>query len=126
MTEFEIRQLMYEEIQIAVGEFEFWVTASFAVIVAGYYAFKHLEPKLQKTVKWLYIATAAVFIVRWFVSIYKMYEYNIALTELGVDVGLQLGQAFSTLLQSSLMIFGTFAVVSFLKRVSEFNDSADP
>jgi len=125
MTEFEIRVLMYEETQIAVGEFEFWVTASFAVIVAGYYAFRHLEQNLQRTVIWLYLATATVFILRWFVSMYKMYEYNIALAKLGVDVGLQIGPALATLVQSGLMLLGTLAVISFLKRVGKLSGLSD-
>ena len=125
MTEFEIRALIYEEVQIAAGEFEFWVTASFAVIVAAYYAFRHLEPELQRTVVWLYLATASVFIIRWFVSIYKMYEYNVALVELGVNVGLQIGAALATFVQTGLMLLGTFAVISFLKRMGKSNGVSD-
>ena len=125
MTEFEIRALIYEEVQVAAGEFEFWVTASFAVLVAGYYAFQNLEPKLQKTIRVLYLATASVFIIRWFVSIYKMYEYHIALLDIGVDLGYQIGAGIATLMQSGLMLFGTLAVLSFLRIIGNGNAEND-
>lgn len=125
MTEFEIRTLIYEEVQIAAGEFEFWVTASFAVLVAGYYAFQDLEPRLQRTVRVLYVTTASVFIVRWFSSMYKMYEYHMTLSEQGVHFGSQVGPGIATLVQTVLMLFGTFAVLSFLKKLGNKNTSSN-
>jgi hypothetical protein len=121
MTEFELRTLIYEQIQVASGDFEFWITASFAVLVAGFYAFKNLEPNLQKTVRLLYLATASVFILRWFASFYTMYEYQTVLSEQGADLGLQIGSGIATLIQTLLMLFGTFAVWSFLKKEGSEN-----
>ena len=123
MTEFELKSLMYEETGIAMAEFEFWITASFAVLVAGYYAFSKLSPDLRTTVQRLYVIVAAVFIVRFLSSIYKMYEYNLELSSIGIDVGLQIGPATATILQTILMVIGTYAVVSFLKKMGKEHDS---
>ena len=117
MTEFEIRTLLYEEVGVSTTEFEFWLTSSFAVLVAGYYAFSKLNPDLQKTVQRLYVLVAIVFLVRWFSSMYIMYGYNLELSSLGVDVDLQIGPAIATVLQSLLMIFGTITVASVLKKM---------
>lgn len=117
MTEFEIRTLLYEEVGVSTTDFEFWLTSSFAVLVAGYYAFSKLNPDLQKTVQRLYVLVAIVFLVRWFSSMYIMYGYNLELSSLGVDVDLQIGPAIATVLQSLLMIFGTITVASVLKKM---------
>ena len=117
MTEFELRTLLYEEVGVSTLDFEFWLTSSFAVLVAGYYAFSKLSPDLQKTVQRLYVLVAIVFLVHWFSSMYIMYGYNLELSSLGVDVGLQIGPALATVMQSLLMVFGTITVVSFLKKM---------
>ena len=117
MTEFELRTLLYEEVGVSTIDFEFWLTSSFAVLVAGYYAFSKLKPELQKTVQRLYILVEIVFLVRWFSSMYMMYGYNLELSSLGVDVGLQIGPAIATVLQSLLMVFGTITVVSVLRKM---------
>lgn len=117
MTEFELRTLLYEEVGVSTLDFEFWLTSSFAVLVAGYYAFSKLSPDLQKTVQRMYVLVAIVFLIRWFSSMYIMYGYNLELSSLGVDVGLQIGPAIATVMQSLLMVFGTITVVSFLKKL---------
>ena len=123
MTEFELRTLLYEEVGVSTLDFEFWLTSSFAVLVAGYYAFSKLSPDLQKTVQRLYVLVAIVFLVHWFSSMYIMYGYNLELSSLGVDVGLQIGPALATVMQSLLMVFGTITVVSFLKKMGSDYDS---
>ena len=123
MTEFELRTLLYEEVGVSTLDFEFWLTSSFAVLVAGYYAFSKLSPDLQKTVQRLYVLVAIVFLVHWFSSMYIMYGYNLELSSLGVDVGLQIGPALATVMQSLLMVFGTITVVSFPKKMGSDYDS---
>ena len=115
MTEYELHDLIYEVISMAENNFEFWLTGSFAVLVAGYYTFSNLTVGLRRRLLILYGLISLVFLTRWIDAAFIIGEYYTDLEEQGLPgYPYTIGTGIAYLFQTGLMIFGTIAVISFL------------
>ena len=108
------------------NNFEFWLTGSFAVLIAGYYTFSSLTGGLQRTFLVLYGIISLVFFIRWIDTAYLLYSYSMDLLEQELNLfPFTLGTQIAFLLQTGLMIFGTIAAISFLRIRGRENSAED-
>jgi len=104
------------------NNFEFWLTGSFAVLVAGYYTFSNLANSLQRTIMTLYGIVSLVFLIRWVDGAFLIGSYYIELEEQGLDVfPFTFATHVAWLLQTGLIIFGTIATILFLRKLGRGN-----
>jgi len=115
MTEFELHELINETIVIAENNFEFWLTASFAVLVAGYFAVPNLLSGFQRIVFALYGLVSLVFLIRWLDMGFLIRRYSMELVELGGSAPGTVGTNVAFVLQTLILIFGTIATICFLQ-----------
>ena len=122
MPELELHQLVFDAIEISNGAFEFWITITFAALVAGYYTFSGLTRGHQHIALILYGSVALVFIMRWFNATNIIFVYMTETAELGEVFPMTHLSTPAWVLQTFVMIFGSLATIAFLRtkgRVSE-------
>jgi hypothetical protein len=81
MTEYELMDAFATQMVAVDRVFEFWLTASFAVIVAAHFAGRDLSKSMRLMIALLYIGTSAFF----------AYRYSMA-TSMTYSLGNELGQ----------------------------------
>jgi len=118
MSEFELHQLLYEAIAEGRAHFDWWLTVSFATLVAGHYTFANLTRSVQYVVLTLYSLVSIALILRWNDARLVIIEYITQLIEMDAYVPFNTGAALpATVLQAGIMFFGTLAIVIFAVRV---------
>lgn len=65
MTEYELASLLRETGAVIAQEFEFFVTATFAVILVGYFAGERLKIGSRVALSLLYTGSIALFLLRY-------------------------------------------------------------
>ena len=95
------------------AQFEFWLTVTFAVVVASFVAGKRLKRKLRVFVALLYVLAAVVLISRWYYIASDALMFRDALLEVGVT----LSRPWVTIISRILLVaLGTSAALIFLLR----------
>lgn len=92
-------------------QFEFWLTVTFAVIVASFVAGKQLVHKLRAAAAFLYVLAVTVFLSRWYYAAIDSELYRVALNEAGVAISTPWVTVFSRIV---LVALGTAATLTFL------------
>lgn len=92
-------------------QFEFWLTVTFAVIVASFVAGEQLVHKLRVAAAFLYILAVVVFLSRWYYAANDAELFKTALNEAGVAMNTPWVTLFS---RSLLVLLGTTATLMFL------------
>ena len=92
-------------------QFEFWLTVTFAVIVASFVAGKQLVQKLRVAAAFLYIIAVVVFLSRWYYAANDAEIFKAALNEAGVAINTPWVTLFS---RAALVLLGTAATLTFL------------
>ena len=90
---------------------QFWITVTFATIVATYAARKSLSGKLKKLVTMLYLIATVVFASRWYYEVMDILAYQNLLLELGYVNKTPFVTLFSRVI---LMASGTVATIYFI------------
>jgi hypothetical protein len=94
-------------------QFQFWLSITFAVIVAGFVAGRRLDLKLRFLAAVLYVLATAHLAARW------MYDGSVGerwvnvLVSRGVDIGIPW---FAAYLRMAVMLLGTVSALVFLFR----------
>lgn len=94
-------------------QFQFWLSITFAVIVAGFVAGRRLDLKLRLLAAALYVLASAHLATRW------MYDGGVGerwvnvLVSRGVDIGIPWVAAY---LRMAVMLLGTVSALVFLFR----------
>jgi hypothetical protein len=94
-------------------QFQFWLSITFAVIVAGFIAGHRLDIKLRSLAAVLYVLASAHLGIRW------MYDGGVGerwanvLVERGVDIGIPWVAVY---LRMAVMLLGTVSALVFLLR----------
>jgi hypothetical protein len=107
----ELLELLYMRESVIDTQFQYWITITFAVIVASFVAKGYLSNRLRSVVTLLYLLATVVLISRW---------YYVALDVIGLAAQLQeLGAPPNTpyltmISRVVLVTFGTSAAVIFL------------
>lgn len=76
MSEYELTSLVYEVFRDMDRLFEFWLTCTFAVIVARFVGGNRLSRPLLWLVAIAYFATAVRWAMRWFILTVRASEYR--------------------------------------------------
>ena len=112
-TVFELKEIILATEQVVDIQFQFWLTTSFATIVAAYAGRNRLTTGLRHIVVVLYLLATLTFISRWYYAGLDLAEYRLMLEELGRELNAPWGTLFSRL---ALMICGSLVTVFFVYR----------
>ena len=96
-------------------QFYFWVTVTFAAVVAGFVGGDKLTFGLRVLISVLYLLAAAVLVVRFVTAASVIDEIRAFLDEAGALIN-EPRNSFLILLRATLLIFGTAAAFFFLIR----------
>jgi hypothetical protein len=111
MSEFELNQLLLSNLEAISDQFQFWMTATFAVVVASYTAGHRLSLWARVAVAVIYVAAVAIFYVRWQGSVQEGIRLIRALAELGYVATADGNGALAGLLRRLVMWSGTILAV---------------
>jgi ABC-type transport system involved in cytochrome c biogenesis permease subunit len=107
----ELVELFYIRESVIDTQFQYWITITFAVIVAAFVAKKHLSKRLRSVVALLYLLATVVLISRWYYAAMDVGQLLGQLQELGVSTNLPWVTIISRVL---LVALGTSAALIFL------------
>ena len=114
MDEFSLAELaellILEQSEINL-QFEFWLTVTFAVIVASFVAGSRLVQKLRVAAAFLYVLAVIVFVSRVYYAANDAELFRAALNQAGVAMQTPWVTLFSRV---SLVVVGTAATLLFL------------
>jgi hypothetical protein len=128
VTEFEIRQLMLETDGVITQQFQFWMAATFAVVVASYTAGSRLALWARVCVTALYLGATLTFFLRYYSAASSLIDYNTVLGEIGPMLPEQVGLARSIgVSRMFVMLGGTVLAILlvFFPTVSEKQETND-
>ena len=86
MTESELIELMYESLGYADRNFEFWITATFGVILAFHFSGERVTPLMYRLIMFLYCSATVLFVSRWSVAVLQYAQFRQELTNMGSSV----------------------------------------
>jgi hypothetical protein len=118
----ELAELFILEQSEINQQFEFWLTVTFAVIVASFVAGKKLVHKLRVVAASLYVLSVIVFLSRWYYAANDAEMFKSALNEVGVLVQTPWVTLFARL---TLITAGTLAALVFLLKKDVYVQSDD-
>jgi hypothetical protein len=107
----EIRELILMSEASIDYQIQFWLTVTFATIVASFAARRLLTKKLRALITALYLTATFVFASRWYYEVIDLLQYQDMLDEVGFENVDPLATAISRIV---LMLLGTFATVYFV------------
>lgn len=90
---------------------EFWLTVTFATIVASFAARKLLSKIMRSIISALYVMATFVFVSRWYYSALDIFAFTEALASQGIESSPAFGTALARMV---LMGFGTFTTLYFV------------
>ena len=90
---------------------QFWITVTFATIVASYAARESLSNKLRALVSTLYLIATVVFASRWYYEVLDILIYEEMLRELGYENNTPILTGISRI---ALMLVGTVSTICFI------------
>ena len=117
MTEFEIRQLIFDIEAVIADQFQFWMAATFAVVVVSYTAGERLKVWARVCVAALYFAAVTTFFLRYLAAAGQTREAVGMLRAMGADFGIAGGlPTLVSYLRRLVILAGTiFAMVLILR-----------
>lgn len=86
MSEFEVRELIYNTNAVISDQFQFWMAATFAVIVASYTAGPRLAIWARVCVAMLYMTAVATFYLRYRGAALLLVDQYGWLADMGADL----------------------------------------
>ena len=123
MTEVELHQLLFEAIAEARSNFDFWLTATFAALVGGYYTFGTLEKPYRVLALTLYGFVALALLLRWLDASVVVQEYSRQLAGFESYVPYESPLSFAAWsLQTGLILIGSIGTLYFLHRLGSGNE----
>lgn len=118
----ELTQLVFMRESVIDGQFQFWITITFAVIVANFVAGRRLSPRSRSAIALLYALAVVVLISRWYYVAVEVTGLRQQLSELGVQINFPWVTAISRMV---LVALGTAATLIFLLSNWLRDDPAD-
>ena len=84
MNESEIHDQIVANIELINASFEFWITGTFAILVACHFAAEKISPYLYRLIVFLYSLLTIATLLRLFNGSYAAAEYIQRLSDLGL------------------------------------------
>ena len=91
MSEPEIIEMMYESLNYADRNFEFWISSSFAVILAFHFSAGNMSKLMYRLITFLYCSATVLFVSRWSVAALQYSSFRSQLLE--IDASIQVSGA---------------------------------
>ena len=83
MSEYELHSLIFELFRDMDSMMEFWITATFAVVVAVFVGRGHLSPRMLVVIASIYLVASLQWGLRWAVLLRRSLHYREELNRLG-------------------------------------------
>ena len=118
MSEYELTSLVYDLFRDMDAQIEFWMQATFAVVVAVYFAGHRLSVGLRRFIAVMYLAASIQAALRWVLFLRRSIDHREALVALGVsDIPTTWSLVVSvTVLLAIVFVGGVVGTVYFLAR----------
>jgi hypothetical protein len=119
MSEAEMMQAYYNAISLAYTTAQWWVTVSTALVVATYFAAKHIPHWLFGVIILLYVlsATSSITEQNWYAGIALLYGTRLnavwAANHVTSPIPGSIGGFINTAANIGVFVFGTIAAVAF-------------
>ena len=115
MTEFELHSLINGLYETAQGMVDFWLSVTFAVILARFFGGAVLSPIVLRVIAGLYLAATMLSATRYGIFVTRAAEYRQRLTTDGFDSFYQPSVSLAVVaLVVALYLVGTWATIRFL------------
>ncbi|MEL6200090.1 MAG: hypothetical protein AAFR09_07795, partial [Pseudomonadota bacterium] len=85
MSEYELTSLVYDLFRDMDAQIEFWMQATFAVVVAVYFAGHRLSLGLRRFIAVIYLAASVQAAMRWALLLYRTIDYRKEMEVLGLS-----------------------------------------
>ena len=118
----ELAELFILEQSEINQQFEFWLTVTFAVIVASFVAGRKFTQRLRGVVATLYVLSVIVFLSRWYYAASDAELFKAALNDIGVNV---VTPWVTFITRLTLIIVGTVSALVFLLKEDVYGTSED-
>ena len=118
MTEAEVIEMMYESLGYADRNFEFWITASFAVILAFHFSADKLTTLMYRLITFLYCSATILFVSRWSVAALQYASFRRRLIDMDAAAGVSgnVMESIVTLAYVVVIVLGTLGTIYFGRR----------
>lgn len=118
MSEYELVSLVYDLFRDMDAQIQFWLQATFAVVVAVYFAGHRLSIGLRRFLAVMYLAASIQAALRWTLFLRRSIDHRKALEAMGAsDIPTTLWLVSSvSLLIVVIFVGGVFGTVYFLAR----------
>ena len=125
MAESEIIELMYESLSYADRNFEFWISASFAVILAFHFTGAGLSRLMYRLVTFLYCSATVLFVSRWAVAAmqYASFRQDIQAMDSSFRVSGGVMEGVITLAYVVVILLGTAGTLYFGHRSMQASEA---
>ena len=85
MSEYELTSLVYDLFRDMDAQIEFWMQATFAVVVAVYFAGHRLSVGFRRFIAFIYLAASIQSAMRWVLYLRRVLEHRQTMMALGYD-----------------------------------------
>ena len=107
----ELAELFFIRESAIDAQFQFWITITFAVIVANFVAGKRLSKRSRSVIALLYGLAVVVLVSRWYYVALDAIQFRQQLQDLGVALNFPIVTLYSRVV---LVALGTSVSISFL------------
>lgn len=125
MTEYELNTLIILSGETSGGMIEFWVSVSFAVVVASFFISKQVNVKIFQIMRFLYLLSSLFMASIYIGSAIRASYYFNHLVSLGVDVSHidNPVSITSVLMAATLFLGGTIATMYYINYCAQSSDA---
>jgi len=107
----ELAELFFNRESVIDTQFQYWITITFAVIVANFVAGKRLSLRSRYVISLLYVLAVAVLVSRWSYVADDALKFRQQLEQMGVVLNFPV---FTVISRLALVACGTAATLTFL------------
>ena len=122
----ELLQLLLAREQHIDTQVQFWLTTSFATIVAAYAGRNTLSQKLRHIVTALYLLATLMFVSRWYYDVISIFSIVQQISEIRGQDTTESPPYVTIVSRVLLMISGTLATVYFIYNSAKENTEEGP
>jgi hypothetical protein len=119
-------EIYFSNIELINASFEFWMTSTFAILVAFHFAGGNISRRLYQLASFLYLLLTVLFLVRMYVSLAQLVMIADQVAQLGLDqMMVPPNSLLSPVLYIVIVVLGSVGTWLFMKSsMREVEDDA--
>lgn len=127
MSEAEMIEMMYQALGYSDRNFEFWLSASFAVVLVFHFASNRLTTMMYRLITLLYISSTVLFISRWLVAGIQYSFFRNQLLDMNANIWMTGNGVEAVITISYLVVIlgGTIGTILFGRKSMQKVNTAD-